>query len=208
MSTAEVEFRPLTSATWDSLAALFAEGGDPMRCWCTFFRRKNASASGAAAAGNRDFLRGLAARKDLAPGLVAFRDGRAVGWVSLAPREDYERLEHSTVLAPVDDRPVWSIVCFVVSRTERGRGVAAALLDAAIDYAGNHGATLLEAYPVDTEGRRIPAATAYRGTLGMFERAGFRVVTTRRATSKTRPRPIVRREAHPPRRSPTKKSSS
>ena len=55
------------------------------------------------------------------PGLVGYRDGRAVGWVSLAPRPAYDRLTHAKVLAPVDDKPVWSIVCFVVSRSARGR---------------------------------------------------------------------------------------
>ena len=127
------------------------------------------------------------------PGLVAYRDGEAVGWVSVGPRDDYERLQHSKVLAPVDDKPVWSIVCFVVARAARGQGVARALLDAAVDYAREHGATLVEAYPVETDGERVPAAQAYKGTLGMFERAGFDVVERRRANSTSAPRPIVRR---------------
>jgi hypothetical protein len=38
---------------------------------------------------------------------VAYRDGEAVGWVGLAPREDFERLETSKVLARIDDTPVW-----------------------------------------------------------------------------------------------------
>ena len=68
-------------------------------------------------------------------------------------------------------------MCFVVGRKSRGQGVAAALLDAAVDYARDHGATTLEAYPVDiADGERIPSANAYHGTLGMFERAGFKVV--------------------------------
>jgi len=129
-----------------------------------------------------------------APGLVAFRDGRAVGWVSLGPREDFERLAHSTVLGPVDDCPVWSIVCFVVGRRERGHGIARALLDAAIDYARANGATMLEAYPADTGGDRIPSAYAYQGTLAMFERAGFRVVARRQSNPTTPVRPIVRLE--------------
>ena len=66
-----------------------------------------------------------------------------------------------------------------MSRRARGRGVAAALLDAAVAYAREHGATTLEAYPVDAGDGRIPAANAYHGTLGMFERAGFQVVERR-----------------------------
>ena len=127
------------------------------------------------------------------PGLVAYRGGEAVGWVSLAPREEFERLEHSTLLARVDERPVWSIVCFVVGRRARGRGVAETMLAAAVDYARDHGATLLEAYPVDTAGGRVPSANAYHGTLGMFERAGFTVVDRRQFNASSPVRPIVRR---------------
>ena len=72
---------------------------------------------------------------DQPPGLVAFDGDRAVGWVSLGPRTDFERIVRSRVIPTVDDRPVWSIVCFAVSSTARGRGVARALLDAAIAYA-------------------------------------------------------------------------
>ncbi|HEX6867653.1 MAG TPA: GNAT family N-acetyltransferase, partial [Candidatus Limnocylindrales bacterium] len=128
------------------------------------------------------------------PGLVAYDGDAAVGWVSLGPREDYDRLAASTVRAPIDDTPVWSIVCFVVGRRSRGRGVADALLGAAVDYARDHGATTLEAYPVDVPpGGRIPSANAYHGTLAMFERAGFEVVARRQANAKAPVRPIVRR---------------
>jgi GNAT superfamily N-acetyltransferase len=192
-----LDIRPLTTATWPALAALFREGGDPKWCWCAFWRTRGFGADRAHLKSNRALLRRLAGRADLAPGLVALRDGRAVGWVSLGPREDFVRLEHSKVLARVDARPVWSIVCFAVSRRERGRGVAAELLRAAVAYAREHGATLLEAYPVETGGRKIPSAWAYTGTVGMFEREGFRVVARRRATPTTPPRPIVRRPVRP-----------
>ncbi len=61
----------------------------------------------------------------------AYRDGRAVGWVSVAPRDDYERLTNSRVRPKLDDVPVWSVVCFVVSKSERGNGLTSRLLDAA-----------------------------------------------------------------------------
>lgn len=189
-----LEIHPLTGETWDALAALFGEGGDPKWCWCAFFRKRGKAWGSATTAENRALLRRLADRDDLAPGLVALEHGRAVGWVSLGPREDYERLEYSRVLARLDDRPVWSIVCFVVSRRERGKGVARALLEAALHYARQHGATTIEAYPIETDGRRLPSASAYTGTVGMFERAGFRRVATRQANPATRPRPIYRLE--------------
>jgi GNAT superfamily N-acetyltransferase len=191
-----LEIRPLTPERMPDLAMLFNQGGDPKWCWCAYYRLRRVDFSSGSALRNRRVMEGAVAAtaaEGRNPGLVAYRDGEAVGWVSVGPRDDYERLQHSKVLAPVDDKPVWSIVCFVVARAARGQGVARELLDAAVDYARVHGATLVEAYPVETDGGRVPAAQAYKGTLGMFERAGFDVVERRRANSTSAPRPIVRR---------------
>jgi GNAT superfamily N-acetyltransferase len=149
--------------------------------------------SNSSAAENRADLQALAAN-DLAPGLVGYSEGRAVGWVSLSPRESYERLESSKLLARLDDKPVWSIVCFVVSARARGQGVARAMLDAAIEYARAHGAATLEAYPVAGTRGRVAAASAYQGTQSMFEKAGFTVVATRQWNKSTPVRPIMRLE--------------
>jgi GNAT superfamily N-acetyltransferase len=196
----DLEIRPLTPSRLPDLASLFEQGGDPKWCWCAFFRVRGMDWSNSTPPENRKVLTRAVrtdARDGRAPGLVAYRNGEAVGWVSLGPREEYDRLEHSTVLARVDDKPVWSIVCFVVGRRSRGQGVAAALLDAAVDYARDHGAKLLEAYPVDTSAGRVPAANAFHGTLGMFERAGFRVVERRQFNRASPVRPIVRRGLRP-----------
>jgi GNAT superfamily N-acetyltransferase len=196
-TASELEILPLTPDRLPDLAGLFGQGGDPKWCWCSFYRVRGVDFRTATASGNRAVLEratAATAAKGRAPGLIAYRDGEAIGWVSLGPRDDYERLQHSKVLAPIDDRPVWSIVCFVVARRARGQGVARALLDAAIAYARDHGATLLEAYPADTEGGRIPAANAFKGTVPMFEHAGFEVVERRQANRTSAPRPIVRRE--------------
>ena len=190
---APITVEPLTAERWDGLANLFSEGGDPKWCWCQYYRVRGLDWSNSSADENRERLHSLTVAGP-PPGLVAYRAGRAVGWVSLAPRTAYDRLNHAQLLAPVDDRPTWSIVCFVVSRTARRSGVATALLDAAIAHARGAGATLLEAYPVDTGGGRVPAANAYHGTLSMFEKAGFLVVARRRFNRTTPVRPIVRLE--------------
>ena len=202
--TPELEFHPLTPKRLRDLASLFEQGGDPKWCWCASFRVRGMDFTKARPADNRAVLEKAArtdARKGRAPGIIAYRDGEAIGWVSLSPREDFERLEHSKVLARVDEKPVWSIVCFVVGRRARGQGVGNALLAAAIDYARDHGATMLEAYPTDAADGRIPSANAYMGTLSMFERAGFTEVERRQANSSVRPRPIVRRAIRPSRSS-------
>ena len=194
----ELDIRPLTAERLPDLAALFGQGGDPKWCWCAFFRVRNVDFQSATEASNRRVLESAVkstAAEGRSPGLIAYRDGEPIGWVSLGPREDYERLQHSRVLAPIDGRRVWSIVCFVVARRARKQGVANALLDAAVAYAREHGATLLEGYPVETDGGRVPAANAYKGTLTMFERAGFELVARRRANRASPERPIVRRPA-------------
>jgi GNAT superfamily N-acetyltransferase len=196
-----LDVRPLTPERLPDLAELFEQGGDPKWCWCAYFRIRGFDFSSGGKARHRQVMETAAeetAKEDRAPGLVAYDGDEAVGWISIGPREDYERLAHSTVLKPIDDKPVWSIVCFVVGRRSRGRGVARSLLRAGIDYARDHGARMLEAYPVEVpDGERIPSGSVYRGTLTMFERVGFKVVDRRR-TPGGPPRPIVRRGLRPP----------
>jgi len=109
-----------------------------------------------------------------------------VGWVSLGPREQYDKLRRSPVMRAVDDQPVWSIVCFVVPSEYRGRGVTNALLAGAIAYAREQGAGILEAYPVD---RNVAghASAPWFGSAHMFAEAGFEEVARRRDD-----RPIMR----------------
>lgn len=128
------------------------------------------------------------------PGLIAYQDGSPLGWISLGPREDYARLKRSPVMKPVDDKPVWSIVCFYVDRRARGHGVSGKLLIAATDYARSRGARLLEAHPIDKENRSHPDFMFF-GAKSIYDRAGFREVERRTDT-----RPVVRRALRPPRK--------
>ena len=130
-------------------------------------------------------LRALAAR-DPPPGLLGYRGETPVGWVSLGPRADYAKLAKSPVMKPVDERPVWSIVCFVVPSEHRGQGVARELLAGAIEYARKRGVRLLEAYPVDKD-EPSAADAPWFGSKRMFDQAGFEEVARRRPD-----RPVVR----------------
>jgi ribosomal protein S18 acetylase RimI-like enzyme len=192
----------LTSDTWPALEALFREGGDPRWCWCQFWRLRSRDFGAAKVPELRARLHEQADGSE-PPGLVAFdgagADAPAVGWVSLGPRTDFERIVRSKVIPAIDDRPVWSIVCFAVSSTARGRRVARALLDGAIEHARARGTLALEAYPVLVDaGEGIHPDAAFTGTLPMFERAGFTVVAERASDpSASRPRVVVRRELKP-----------
>lgn len=180
---------PLTPDRWSDLEAVFnARGCSVARgCWCMAYRRSGARdpSSDRRARANRAALRALVAAGK-SPGLIAYHDKVPVGWVSIAPRGEFARLKRSPVMKPVDDKPVWSIVCFVVPSAYRGRGVAHGLLHGAIAYARRHGATLIEAYPVDKPARSSDDAMWF-GARSMYERAGFEEVARRKAT-----RPVVR----------------
>ncbi len=137
-------------------------------------------------AGNRRALRKIVSAGGV-PGLIAYSDGIPAGWCSVAPRGDYPVLSRSRVLAPVDDRPVWSIVCFFVAKPFRRTGLTAALIEGALAYAKKNGAVIVEGYPVEPKKGAVPDAFAYTGLASSFRRAGFVEVARRSAT-----RPFMR----------------
>jgi GNAT superfamily N-acetyltransferase len=188
-----VDIVPASSALWPALAALFEAGGDPKWCFCQYWRKPGANWTNTTPAENRADLE---AQLDdpLPPGLVALRDDEAVGWVAVAPREAYPRLARSRTIPQLPGDDVWAITCLVVRRTARRSGVASALVAAATAFALEHGAATVEGYPVVTEGARLPAGSAYTGTLSMFERAGFVGVSpTTSHPAPGRSRVVVRR---------------
>lgn len=194
-----MEIVPATSATWDLLVDLFARRGGPDTpfCWCIFWRVRSKDFAAATMASNRERLRSLV-EDGPPPGLLAIEDGRAIGWVGLAPRPEYERIESSRVIPRVEGPVPWVVSCFVVSRDVRGRGVADALLAAAVQHARQAGAAAVEGYPIDpagVEGGRVRDTGAYVGTRSMFERAGFRIAAATSSKSGGAPRVVARLDA-------------
>jgi GNAT superfamily N-acetyltransferase len=182
---------PVSPERWADLEAIFkAKGCSVARgCWCMAYRLSGSQAppppGTTSAEANRAQLKKLV-EAGRPPGLIGYRGKVPVGWVSLAPREEYARLARSPVMKPIDDQPVWSIICFVVPAPYRRQGVAQALLAGAVAYAKKHGAKLLEAYPVDKPARSKDEFMWF-GAKSMFDKAGFFEVARRKAQ-----RPVVR----------------
>ena len=137
--------------------------------------------------GNRRAMRALVA-SGVVPGIIAYAGDVPAGWCAVAPRHDYVRLRTSRVLRPPDELPVWSVVCFFIARSFRGIGLSVPLIDAAAAFAREHGAQVLEAYPVDSLGSRKADAFIYTGIASSFAKAGFTEVARRSDT-----RPIMRK---------------
>ncbi len=117
----KLDIHPLTRDRWPDLVELFSRpGGSIVRgCYCMYYRKAGPTPPGAGEA-NKKAMESLVA-SGYVPGLIAYQEGTPVGWISLSPREDYGRLKSSPVMKPVDDKPVWSIVCFYVDRRARGK---------------------------------------------------------------------------------------
>jgi GNAT superfamily N-acetyltransferase len=168
---------PATAERWDDLVELFGTRGDPSRCWCLYFRF-GADYRRATPEHNREVF-GAIVKAGREPGLLAYDGGAAVGWVSIAPRREFETyLERSRLFKPVPGEGVWSVLCFVVKVDHRRRGVATALLEAAVDYARERGAAAVEGHPVEVSGR-TGGANLYTGTTTMFADAGFTEIDRR-----------------------------
>jgi GNAT superfamily N-acetyltransferase len=186
---AELEIHPLTPDRWDDLVTVFDRPGDPKGCWCMFYRVRSRDFERLWGQGARAAFREVVADGP-PPGLLAYRDGTPVGWCAVAPRDAYPRVLSSRVLRPVDDASAcWAVVCFYVVRGERRGGVAAALLEAAVAFAADHGAAAVEGYPKDTTGATRRANEMFVGSVSMFQEAGFQEVARRSAL-----RPIMRRQ--------------
>jgi len=188
---------PLTAANFADLEAIFdARGCSVARaCSCMYYRKTGRSSWGKEEwakikAKNRAGLKQLADDGEQV-GLIGYRDGVPVGWVSFAPRKDFARLENSRIMGPVDDKPVWSIICFVVPSEYRGQGVARQMLDAAIAFCRKKKVKLIEAYPVDKDGKAADSSLWF-GTKSMFDDAGFEEVARRKPE-----RPVVRLHLKP-----------
>lgn len=181
-----LELHPLTPERWKDLEALFGEQGACGGCWCMWWRLKRSQFEKQKGEGNKRALKKIVNSGEI-PGLLAYANDQPVAWCSVAPRETYPALERSRTLKRIDDQPVWSVVCFFVAKPFRRKGITMKLLRAAIEYAKEHGARIIEGYPVEPKKTRMPDTFAFTGLATTFHKAGFVEVLRRSET-----RPIMR----------------
>lgn len=186
------ETHPLTPDRFEDFADVVNRNRRPNHCWCVTHRLTPAEVD-ELGAGNRETAMRRLTEREHPPGVVTYRDGEPVGWCSIGPRGEITRLVRSRLIRPVDDVPVWSIICVVVRAGHRGQGVSGPMLEGAVAHAAAAGAPAVEAYPTDPVGR-MDGTMAFVGTRSMFERAGFAVVGTTEAVAGGLPRLVMRRD--------------
>jgi GNAT superfamily N-acetyltransferase len=174
----ELVFKLVTISEWPDLEALFSALPAPRMCWCMYWRKTRSEWWGHGEE-NRASMRAVV-ESGRAPGILAYENGRAIGWCSVAPRSEFPGLDRSPTLKRIDDKPVWSITCFVIAKEYRRRGVATALAQEAIGYARRNGAQVIEAYPlINEDGKYRMVGESFMGFVSTFERLGFKQVSDR-----------------------------
>ena len=77
-------------------------------------------------------------------GYLAYEDNKVIGWCNSNSKKTFPRLNTAS---DVDKEPIKSIVCFIVEKEYRNKGVATALLQQVINDAKEEGYKVVEAYP-------------------------------------------------------------
>lgn len=185
-SLPDLEFQPVTAKRWKDLVNLFGERGASGGCWCMWWRLSRSQFNKQKGEGNKKGLKKIVDAGEI-PGILAYTEGEPIGWCSVAPRETFSTLERSRILKRVDEKPVWSVVCFFVAKPFRRKEVTIKLLKAAVEYAKKRGAKIVEGYPVEPKKGKMPDVFAYTGLASAFRQAGFVEVLRRSET-----RPIMR----------------
>lgn len=175
----QIEIHPATPDRWSDIEDVFAGKGDQGKCWCAYWYASAKAFKANWGAANKPVLEDRV-RDGAEPGVLAYLDGDPAGWAGVAPRSAFDRLVRNRQnLAPVDERPVWSLNCLVVRRAFRKQGLMRPLIRGAVDFALSRGAIAVEAYPVDTGEEKRLVWDLWLGTIAAYEDCGFVEVARR-----------------------------
>lgn len=163
-----IEVVSASGDTWHDVEHLFGRAGASNGCWCQYwilgadYTRRERSQN------QRDLSQQI---RDRNAGLVAYRDGEAVGWARFTPRSELDWLLDRFSTYDFGPEDAWSLSCFFVARKARGEGVMTQLIEFASRWGRDHD-TVIEGYPIDTG---IDGATrnVFPGVLQAFLGVGF-----------------------------------
>lgn len=171
----KLKFDSLTASNWKQFEILMGEKGGCGNCWCMFFRLPYKDFQENKPDGNKKLMKQLV-KKGMPQGLIASMNNDPVGWIAMAPREDYMQIENSRVFKRIDDKQVWSITCFFIKKEFRHKGLTQQLIKGAVDFAKKKKIKTLEAYPAIPYSEKVPPPFLWVGVLSSFIKNGFKIV--------------------------------
>lgn len=112
-----------TISRWDDVQHSLTGGGDGRSCQCIWPVVSNKEWQSTTVEQRRDMLKDEIAAGP-PPGLIAFVDGEAAGWIRIGPRSAQTRIVRTRAIVaataePLDDASVWAVTCFVIRRDHR-----------------------------------------------------------------------------------------
>ncbi|KPL15053.1 hypothetical protein AMJ74_02215 [candidate division WOR_3 bacterium SM1_77] len=182
----KLHYKPVTINEWADLQKLFSKGHAFSGCWCMYWRIKRSEFNKQYGKKNKMALKKII-QSGQVPGILVYLENEPIGWCSIAPREAFPVLDRSPTLKRIDDKPVWSIVCFFIAKEYRNLGHSKALIQAGCAYAKAQGAQIVEAYPLKSTEPKVQAYQSYMGFRRTFKELGFQDTMSR-----VQIRPIMR----------------
>ncbi len=166
--------QPLSPATWPAFARLVEKhNGIFGGCWCISFHLE--PGENKQWAGRYRELKEARVREGRAHAALVFDGTEAVGWCQFGPTAELPNIRSNKEYEKgLEKLPDWRITCFFIDRERRGEGIAALALQEALRYIAETGGGTVEAYPEDYTGERTSNSFLCSGTLGMFEKSGFK----------------------------------
>jgi GNAT superfamily N-acetyltransferase len=180
-----LEFHWASPDRWSDVETIFGKNGACGGCWCMHWKLKKSLFEQTKGDGNKQLMRASVQNGD-EPGIIAYDRGKPIAWCAVEPRSRYTTLTRFRILQPVDNLPVWSVVCFFILRPYRRKGISTQTLKAVTTMCAEKGAKIIEGYPTEPK-RKVAAAFAWTGLAKSFTTAGFEEVARRSPK-----RPIMR----------------
>jgi predicted GNAT family acetyltransferase len=162
---ADLTFKVVDRQTWGDFERLFESRGGPKSCWCMVWRANPEESRHTDGKSRKGFIRKRIIA-GIPVGILGYKDREPIAWCSIAPKETYRNL---TGKAATRRENAWSLACFFIKREFRKQGLVPQLIGAAIKYAKQNGAQVVEAYPVEHD------SPSYRfmGQVDTFTEIGF-----------------------------------
>lgn len=160
----------LETATWDAFVELVERNnGIYGGCWCI--------------PNHVEYQRGVSDPRTLKEELVrsgrahaalVFDDeGIAQGWCQYGSSDTLDLKHGREYRKDPPPRARWRIACIFVDKRHRGRGIARAALEGALEQISAAGGGLVEAISETTTGREAQGRFLFSGTVELFEELGF-----------------------------------
>jgi ribosomal protein S18 acetylase RimI-like enzyme len=166
--------KQLTPETWPAFARLVEKhNGIFGGCWCISFHLEPGEKRHGAAAYRA--MKEERVRGGRAHAALVFDGSNAVGWCQFGPTAELPNIRSKkTYERSLRKLPDWRITCFFIDRERRGQGIATFALREALRRIAQLGGGVVEAYPEDYTSEKVSSSFLCSGTLGMFEKMGFR----------------------------------